>query len=122
MTLRTTIVSFFEFKKKSILFFGIVFYVGSIFLCACSNNPTRQDKMVQEGNEIVEKIESYKQQNNKLPENLNDLGLEEKDGYNVIYYTKRDSCNFTISFPISEESHMFYYSDSKKWEEGYRKM
>jgi hypothetical protein len=78
--------------------------------------------MIQESEKILEKIEFYMQLHGKLPENLTDIGLEEKNGYNVIYYDKRDSCNFTISFPISNELHLFYYSDTKKWERGYRKM
>lgn len=78
--------------------------------------------MISEGEQIIEKIERYHLKNNRLPDNLNDLGLEEKDGYNVLYYHKRDSLNYTVSFPISSETHMFYYSDSKTWENGFRKM
>ncbi len=75
-----------------------------------------------EGEQVIEKIELFIEQNHKLPNSLADLGLIEQDGYDVIYYTKRDSLYYTVSFPISAEAHMFYYSDTDTWEKGYRTM
>lgn len=89
---------------------------------SCSRNLVRQSQMIADGEEIIKKIELYQKRTNKLPEDLYDLGLEEKEGYNAIYYLKRDRINYTVSFPISNECHMFYYSDTKTWEQGYRKM
>lgn len=75
-----------------------------------------------EGALVIEKIELYKEQNHKLPNSSEDLGLIEQDGYDVIYYTKRDGLYYTVSFPVSAEEHMFYYSDTETWEKGYRVM
>lgn len=76
--------------------------------------------MIKQGEEIIQKVEDYKLLHKKLPNSLSDIGLKELDGMDVLYYYKRDSVNYTVSFPISAEEHKFYYSDSKKWEIGYR--
>jgi effector-binding domain-containing protein len=77
---------------------------------------------MREGKEIINKVEEYKKVNNRLPNSLSDMGIEEHDGMDALYYYKRDSINYTVSFPISAEKHKFYYSDSQKWEDGYRDM
>ncbi len=102
--------------------FSSILVLSCVFLLSCTNNLIREKKLKKEAAIIVKKIEAYKCKENKLPDNLKDLGLEESDGYNTIYYMQRDSANFTVSFPISAESHLFYYSDSKDWEKGFRKM
>ncbi len=110
-----TNIRFFHFK--------IIFLLCAVLLVgACSNDSLRLQIMILEGEEIIKKIEVFKKKCGHLPENLNELGITEKDGYNTIYYMKQDESNFTVSFPISAEEHLSYYSDSKKWEEGYRKM
>lgn len=108
--------------KTLINIFSTIFILSCVLLIACTNNPIREKKLKKEAVTIIKRIETYKLKENKLPNNLKDLGLKERDGYNTIYYMKRDSVNFTISFPISAESHLFYYSDTKTWEKGFRKM
>jgi hypothetical protein len=90
--------------------------------CSSCHISNREVRLMNEGKEIIKKIEDYKKKHNKLPGSLSDMGIEEQDGMDVLYYYKRDSINYTVSFPISAEKHKFYYSDSKKWEEGYRDM
>ena len=102
-------------------FFGAI---GGLMIFAwfgCISND-RDKKMIEKGEKIIIKVEEYKYVHKKLPNSLSDLGLKELDGMDVIYYYKRDSIHYTVSFPISAEEHKFYYSDSKKWENGYRDM
>jgi hypothetical protein len=73
------------------------------------------------GNGIIVKIELFKKKNGKLPDQLSDLGIKETE-QGPIYYEKRDSINYTVSFGTSMGESMIYYSDSKKWEELYREM
>lgn len=97
-------------------------FISVFIVFSCSSSDKRKEKMITEGNQVIKKIDLFKNRNNKLPKSLTEIGLEEKEGFDVLYYTKRDSLNYTLSFPISAETHVFYYSDSRKWEKGYRKM
>lgn len=112
----------FQYFKMLVNYFGLIIFFSLGLFMACTNNPIREKKLKKEAEMIIEKIELYKLKENELPSNLKDLGLRESDGYNTVYYMKRDSNNYTVSLPISAESHLFYYSDSKTWEKGYRKM
>lgn len=84
--------------------------------------PNREFRLEQEGNAIVAKVEDYKQKHHQLPLALTDIGLEEQEGMDALYYDRRDSIHYTVSFPISAEEHRFYYSDTRKWENYYRFM
>lgn len=77
---------------------------------------------MEQGIILVRRIEVFKAENKRLPDSLEEINIAERDGFDVLYYYKRDSLHYTVSFPISAEEHKFYYSDTKKWEEGFRKM
>jgi hypothetical protein len=80
----------------------------------------RENRLIKEGDALIEKIEEFKAKNNRLPNSLEEIGLEERDGIDVLYYDKRDSLNYTVSFGTSLGESKFYYSDNKQWEDGYR--
>jgi hypothetical protein len=80
----------------------------------------RENRLTREGNELVKKIEYYRAEHKILPNSLEEIGIPEMDGFNVLYYYKRDSLHYTVSFAISAEEHNFYYSDTKQWEKGFR--
>lgn len=106
-------------RKKiliSLVFLGVLLLV---FFCF---RTTREDKLIKEGNILIEKIEVFRAENKKLPNTLSEIGISEKDGFDVLYYYKRDSLHYTISFPISAEEHQFYYSDTKQWEKDFREI
>lgn len=77
---------------------------------------------MKEGNILVRKIELLKAENKRLPNSLEEIGTPEKDGFDLLYYYKRDSSHYTVSFPISAEEHKFYHSDTRQWEKGYREI
>lgn len=109
-------------KYNYVLWIVIGLLLASIFYILFFNTG-REDKMIKRGNDVVKKIEIFKAENKRLPNTLDEVGIPEKDGgYDVIYYYKRDSLHYTVSFPISAEEHKFYYSDSKQWEKGYREI
>jgi hypothetical protein len=83
---------------------------------------TRENELIKKGNDIVEKVELFKQEHNRLPISLEEIGLEEEQGANAIYYDIRSNSNYTVSFMMSIDYNKFYYSDTKQWENGYRKM
>lgn len=82
----------------------------------------RENRLMNEGEMLVEKIESFRDEHDRLPNSLVEIGLEETDGADVLYYNKRDSLNYTVSFGTALGESKFYYSDSQQWEDGYRAM
>lgn len=98
--------------------------VGVYFsLCLLGCKGSRENTLMQQGNEFVEKIEQYKKDNNRLPVSLSDIGITVKsESKPPIYYEKRDSRHYTVSFGTTLGESKIYYSDSKKWEDRYREM
>lgn len=107
-------------RKNAIIV--IIVLISITLFCFFLLRDTREERLIKEGNAIIEKIEYYQQAHTRIPNSLEEIGIKEEDGWDVLYYDKRDSFHYTISFPISAEQHKFYYSDSKKWENGYREM
>jgi type II secretory pathway pseudopilin PulG len=98
--------------------------VGMYFLlCLVGCKSNRESSLMQQGNEFVEKIEKYKKDNNKLPLSLSDIGVTvQSESDPSIYYEKKDSTHYTVSFGTTLGESKIYYSDSKKWEDRYREM
>lgn len=83
----------------------------------------KENELFKQGNETVQKIEKFKKKNGRLPNSLSEIGIAEKDETDPpLYYDRRDSVNYTVSFSTSMDDSKFYYSDSKKWEDAYRPM
>lgn len=106
----------------------LILFVFSIFICLFCFcffwlKNAQENNLMREGNVIVLKIEQYRKTNNRLPNTLSDIGIKEKDEANPpLFYVKRNSVHYTVSFGISLDESKIYYSDTKKWEDGYREM
>ncbi len=88
----------------------IIIVFANIFLniASCSNSEIRQ------GNEIVSKIEKFKSEKNRLPNNLTELGLVE-DEAGPIYYEKKGETKFILWFGKALGESAIYDSDTKQW-------
>ena len=82
----------------------------------------REERLIKRGDALVKKIEVFRSDHNKLPNSLEEIEIEELDGRDVLYYDKRDSLYYTVSFGTSLGESKFYYSDTKKWEDKYREV
>jgi len=110
-------------KTKKIITAILIIIVGLFCLWFFWLRNAREKRLTKEGYIIIEKIEKFKQEYNRLPNTLSEIGIIEKDETNPpLYYDKRDSVHFTISFGISLDDSKIYYSDSKKWEDSFREM
>ena len=94
------------------------------------------EKNKKTGNLIIERIEKYKKDSGHLPDQINYIGSKyefldfqndstvvsvlEIDG-EVFCYQRLDSINYTIWFGTSLGEGIYYYSDSKQWEDRLRK-
>lgn len=78
---------------------------------------------MKEANRIIDKIEYYRKLNNKLPDDLNSLGIKETEE-GPFFYKKINSKNYIIwrQADSSLGDSEIYYSDSEKWEKGYREI
>lgn len=102
---RTNIVTFVLILLTLIVF---SFYYFSI---------ERKNRLINEGNKLIEKIENYKTKYGELPNSLTDIGIEEKEGTDVLYYAKKGSTKYIVWFGMDLSESITYYSDSKKWED-----
>ena len=84
--------------------------------------PYGEYKLEVEGKEIIGKIECYIKQNGTPPDSLLEVGIDDRDDFFPFYYQKIGCCNYILSFNISIDESKIYYSDSCRWEYGYRKI
>ena len=82
----------------------------------------REKNLTQRGEDIVEKIELFRKENHRLPKDLNEIGILEEENSNALYYDVRNDTSYTVSFMMSIDYNKTYYSDTKKWENGYREI
>lgn len=103
--------------KKGIKFIiYIIFSLMIIYIIlGISYEKIREKKLINKGNEIINKIEIYKQNYNTLPDSLEEIGIKSSEE-GPLYYDKIDSNNYTISFGLSVGESKIYYSDTKTWE------
>lgn len=68
------------------------------------------------GKILIDKIETYRKIENKLPNDVQDLGINEpmNDGP---YYEKKDSINYIVYFNIGFDNMKVYYSNTKRWKD-----
>jgi hypothetical protein len=66
------------------------------------------------GGKLISEIEVYKLKRNRLPDNLNDLGISEPMNEGP-YYERIDSLNYIVYFNIGFDEYKVYFSGDKKW-------
>ncbi|TXK74423.1 hypothetical protein [Mesonia sp. K4-1] len=93
----------------------LIILIISLFLISCDNN----EKMIDIGNDIIDKIENYKKEYNKLPSNLEQLEL--KNLNSSFHYEKNDG-KYVLWFGTTVGESMYYYSDLKKWDYKLRRL
>lgn len=77
---------------------------------------TENKKYEKEGAELIAKIEEYRKQKNRLPNDVSELGLAEPMGEGP-YYERKDSLNYTVFFNIGFDNTKTYYSQTKEWKD-----
>jgi hypothetical protein len=78
--------------------------------CAAS----RIAEMKSKGDTVIARIENYRAANDKLPNSLTDLGIEEKES-GPIYYQKSSEKNYIIWFGMTLGESTTYDSITKTW-------
>jgi hypothetical protein len=88
---------------------GFIVIFLLLFICSCS------DKREKIGEDIYLKIVQYQKTNGRLPDKLNDIGIEETmEG--PIYYHKQTDSTFIIYYGGGLGESIVYDPKTKKWE------
>jgi hypothetical protein len=72
-------------------------------------------KKEKSGEQIIAKIEAYKKQNGHLPNNLNDIGVIEKEE-GPIFYKKQTDTTYLIYYGGGLGESIIYNFETKQWE------
>lgn len=84
-----------------------------LLLCSCN---TRERNLVAAGNALVARIDSFHEARHRLPENLGELGMEEKmEG--PLYYQKLSSDHYMVHFGTTLGESMIYRSTTRSWDD-----
>lgn len=92
---------------KSKIFLTIILLC--LFTAACSF-----DKRVRQGNIVVDKVELFRSQKDKLPNSLDEIGVTETES-GPIYYEKKSETGYILRFGKESSESVTYDSESKQW-------
>jgi hypothetical protein len=85
----------------------------SLILASCVGD-SREHLLMREGDEIVKGIESFRKENQRLPESLSEIGVEEKEE-GPIYYAKKSDMRYVVWFGMELGESVTYDSETRKW-------
>jgi hypothetical protein len=105
-------------RNKYILLVILGLLLFSLFIFWFFYLRTERDfRLIKEGNNIVVKIETFRESHGRLPDSMKELGIEEQFGADALYYIKKNDFHYIIYFGEGLGDSMTYYSDSKQWED-----
>jgi len=83
----------------------------AIFSCSVENDREKYAKA------IIEKVEKFKTEKNRLPKNVSEIGLTELEDSKAFYEKKTDS-TYIVYFGLSLGESKTYNSSTRKWTKG----
>lgn len=89
--------------------------VAALSLIFCSCDYLAKREIINEGNVVIAKIESFKKDNGRLPESLAEIGIVETEA--GPFYKKEDSSRYTLYDALGFDKSLVYDSATRKWEE-----
>jgi hypothetical protein len=70
---------------------------------------------VNEGNELIQRIESYRREHRRLPDSVEETGIRNPDALRV-FYQKCSDDRYIVWFGTTLGESMTYTSETRKWE------
>jgi len=95
--------------KRTIKILTLVLLFG-IYSCEFNNERQEYAEM------LIEKVETFKKENNRLPNDVSELGLTEKMDIPAFYQMQTDS-TYMVWYGLSVGESKVYRSSTKKWTE-----
>ena len=108
-------------RNKSLKFVILSVTIICFAIYILSIKDQREKILRNRGIEIVNLIKLYKIENSKLPNSLNDLGIEESEE-GPVFYVKLDSLNYIVYYGTSLGESIIFYSDINSWVDRARRM
>ena len=94
------------------LIIKILTFLLLIGLNSCEFNNEQQEYAEM----LIEKVETFKKENNRLPKDVSELGLTEKMDSPAFYQIQTDS-TYMVWYGLSVGESKVYRSSTKKWTE-----
>ncbi len=101
-------------RKLTIIIFISILIIVPVFIYELQRQ--ENNDYYRRGSFLINKIETFKQIEKRLPDNIDELGLEEPMGEGP-YYEKKDSINYIVFFNIGFDDVKIYYSNKKEWKD-----
>ena len=99
--------------------YKIILAILTVLIITCTSyfilRNSKEDLLIKKGNQIVLKIEEFKNKNERLPYSLNEINIQERlEG--PFYYEKKDSNNYILWFGTELGESTTYDSKLKQWQ------
>ncbi|MER3427610.1 MAG: hypothetical protein C4334_05845 [Pyrinomonas sp.] len=95
--------------------YGSLFSYSIINLLCCCLFSKQEAKLIEEGNRVVAKVEAFRKQRGKLPDSLQEIGIEEKlEG--PLFYEKIGDNEYRLWFGTELGESVTYNSETRKWQ------
>lgn len=89
--------------------------LGLMMLYSCDTDQ-KVARQIEAGNKVINRIESFRRDQGRLPNSLAELGIEEKEE-GPIYYDKKTDTKYILWFGTDLGESAAYDSEKKKWEQ-----
>ena len=86
-----------------------------LYLMVLINIVSCKDVKFEYSLQLIEQIEQYKKEKKKLPLNLDEIGIQEKEN-SPAFYEKESDSTYIIWYGTTLGESKTYYSKSQKWE------
>lgn len=91
--------------------FALSMLLLALMLPGCQS---REQRLMDEGNALIERIDAFQRARQRLPENLGELGIEETmEG--PLYYQKTSPEHYMVYFGTTVGESMIYRSEKRVW-------
>ena len=97
-------------RKLLLLILFVLMVIGCIFFMRYRENVRYEEQ----GQKLINKIDSFQYVNKKLPNSLTDLGETESMGVGP-FYEKIDENKYRVYFCIGFDAYKIYNSGTKEW-------
>ena len=96
-------------RKKYKILICVLLFAG--YSCSVENDREKYAEL------IIEKVEQFKTEKNRLPKNVTEIGLIELENSKAFYEKKTDS-TYIVWFGLSLGESKTYNSTTKEWDKG----
>ena len=103
-----------NYKYSILIIFGVFVLLFSFWYFYLRTE--REQRLIKDGNILIEKIEEFKEVHGRLPETISDLGMVDIDrGLNTLYYNKINDSSYIVFFGQGLGESIIFNSDQMQW-------